>query len=59
MVLDSDKTKTLQTRSVADVAFLAKKVNSFQNKFKALHLPRSRTENVSIDNLIKFNIHAE
>ena len=58
MVLDSDKTQTLQTSSVADVRCLAKKVNSFQNKFKSLHLPQSRTENVSIANLIKSNILA-
>ena len=49
MELDRDKTNTLRTHSVADVSFLAKKINSAQNKFKAFHVPvPNRIENVSM-----------
>ena len=59
MGLDSDKTNTLRTHSVTDVAFLATKVNSAQNKQRTFHLPiPSRTKNVSIVTLIKLYILA-
>ena len=34
MGLENDNTERFQTHSLADVAFLAKKVNSAQNKFR-------------------------
>ena len=54
MGAENDKTEMFQTQSLADVAFLAKKVNNAQNKFRAYHVPRSRILNVSIVNLFKF-----